>query len=224
MNKSLMRKRSRQHGRSLYILLAALAAFAIGLGFYSYKSAQTNSSSENNLQKATSLHTNPRALPDFSLTNHLDDSFDNKDLIGSWSLIFFGFTNCPDVCPLTLNVIEQAITKLHNFDDIPRTIFISVDPKRDQPKKLKAYVEHFNNDVIGLTGSKEQIDTITQSLGAIYAIANDSQENYLVDHSAHIFVIAPNGKMVALFSTPHDAKIIATDFITLHDLYENQKS
>ena len=224
MNQSLICNRSRQNGRSLNILLAALAAFAIGAGFYSYKSGQSNSSSANNLKKATSLVDSPRALPEFSLTNHLNTSFGNKDLIGSWNLIFFGFTNCPDVCPLTLNVVEQAITKLHNFDEIPRKIFISVDPNRDQPKKLKNYVEHFNNDVIGLTGSKEQIDIITQSLGAIYAIANNTEENYLVDHSAHIFVIAPNGKMVALFSTPHDAKIISADFITLHNLYENQKS
>lgn len=219
-----MRSRSRQQGRSLNILLAALAAFAIGAGFYSYKSGQTNSSSANNLQKATTLHTSPRVLPEFSLTDHLNNTFSNKDLIGSWSLVFFGFTNCPDICPLTLNVIEQSITKLHNFDDIPKTIFISVDPKRDQTEKLKGYVEHFNNDVIGLTGDKEQIDTITQSLGAIYAIANNSEENYLVDHSAHIFVIAPNGKMIGLFSTPHDANVIAADFITLHKLYENQKS
>lgn len=224
MNQSLMRNRSRQQGRSLNILLAAVAAFAIGVGFYSYKSSQTNSSNPSNLQKATSLHTNPRELPDFSLSNHLNAPFSNKDLVGHWSLIFFGFTNCPDICPITLNVIEQAITKLHNFDDIPRTLFISVDPKRDQPAKLKEYVEHFNHDVIGLTGSKEQIDKLTQSVGAIYAIADNTNDNYLVDHSAHIFVIAPDGKMLALFSTPHDAKIIADDFITLHALYENNKN
>ena len=143
-------------------------------------------------------------------------------------MVFFGFTNCPDVCPLTLSILGQVISKLRNNDanslSVPRSIFISVDPKRDQPEKLKQYVEHFNDDMIGLTGSKEQIDSLTQSFGAIYAIADNSTDNYLVDHSAHIFVIAPDGKMVALFSTPHDAKIIANDFRTISALYKNYKS
>ena len=220
-----MRNNSRQHGRSANILLAAIAALAIGIGFYSYQNTQTNSVNADNLQKATSLHNNPRVLPEFSLTNHLNKSFSNQDLVGSWSMVFFGFTNCPDVCPLTLSILDQVTSELRNNDtnslSVPRSIFISVDPKRDQPEKLKQYVEHFNDDMIGLTGSKEQIDSLTQSFGAIYAIADNSTDNYLVDHSAHIFVIAPNGKMVALFSTPHDAKIIADDFKTISALYIN---
>ena len=78
--------------------------------------------------------------------------------------------------------------------------------------------------MVGLSGEKEQIDTLTQSVGAIYAIGDDTSENYLVDHSAHIFVAAPDGKMVALFSTPHDAKIIANDFKIISTLYEKNKS
>jgi len=222
MNHGLMRNSSRQYGRSLNILLSAIAAFAVGIALYSYQNSKTNSISADKLQKATSLHTNPRELPKFSLINHLNTSFSNQDLIGSWSMIFFGFTNCPDVCPLTLNTLDQVTNELKNFGKVSRSIFISVDPKRDQPKKLKEYVEHFNHDMIGLTGSKEQIDNLTQSIGAIYAIADNSTDNYLVDHSAHIFVIAPDGKMVALFSTPHDAKIIASDFKIISSLYEEK--
>lgn len=228
MIQSLMRNSSRQHGRSANILLAAIAALAIGIGFYSYQNSQTNSVNANNLQKATSLHSNPRSLPEFSLTNQFNKSFSNQDLVGAWSMVFFGFTNCPDVCPLTLSILDQVTSELRSEDanslSVPRSIFISVDPKRDQPEKLKQYVEHFNKDMIGLTGSKEQIDNLTQSFGAIYAIADNSTDNYLVDHSAHIFVIAPDGKMIALFSTPHDAKIIADDFKTISTLYKNNKS
>ena len=228
MNQRLMSNSSRQYGRSANILLLVIAALAIGIGFYSYQNTQTKSVSADNLQKATSLHSNPRTLPSFSLTNHLNKSFSNQDLVGSWSMVFFGFTNCPDVCPLTLSILDQVTSELRNNDtnslSVPRNIFISVDPKRDQPEKLKEYVEHFNDDMIGLTGSKEQIDSLTQSFGAIYAIADNTTGNYLVDHSAHIFVIAPDGKMVALFSTPHDAKIIANDFRTISALYKNNKS
>jgi protein SCO1/2 len=228
MNKNLIRNCSRhhsyQHGRSLNILLAAVAAFAIGIVFYSYQNSQNNPSSAENLQKATSLHSNPRELPKFSLTSHLNADFSNQDLTGSWNMIFFGFTNCPDVCPLTLSILDQVAIELKNFKSIPRSIFISVDPKRDQPEILRQYVEHFNHDMVGLTGEKEQIDNLTQSVGAIYAIGDDTSENYLVDHSAHIFVTAPDGKLVALFSTPHDAKIIANDFKLISALYENNKS
>jgi protein SCO1/2 len=221
MNQSLTRNRSRQYGRSLNFLLAAVAAFAVGLIFYSYQNS--NSISAENLQKATSLHTSPRELPKFTLTSHLNSDFSNQDLIGSWNMIFFGFTNCPDVCPLTLSTLDQVANELSSFKNIPRSIFISVDPKRDQPEILKQYVEHFNHNMVGLTGEKDQIDKLTQSVGAIYAIADNSSENYLVDHSAHIFVTAPDGKMVALFSTPHNAKIIADDFKLISTLYEKIK-
>jgi protein SCO1/2 len=224
MNQVLMRKHTFQQGSSLKFLLAAIAAFAIGILFYSYQNAQLNSMSADNLHKATSLHNNPRQLPKFSLTNHLNTAFSNQNLVGSWNMIFFGFTNCPDVCPLTLSVLNQVTSELKDFSHVPRSIFISVDPKRDQPEKLKEYVEHFSHDMVGLTGSKEEIDALTQSLGAIYAIADNSSENYLVDHSAHIFVTAPDGSMVALFSTPHDAKEIADDFKVISALYEKNKS
>jgi len=222
MIQSLMRNYSRQSGRSLNIMLAAVAAFAIGVVFYSYQSSKIISADD--LQKATSLHTNPRSLPEFTLTDQSSKTFSNQDLIGSWNLVFFGFTNCPDVCPITLSILDQVSSKLEDANLTPRSIFISVDPKRDRPQKLKEYVEHFNHDMIGLTGEKQQIDKLTQSLGAIYAIANDTTGNYLVDHSAHVFVISPNGKMVALFSTPHDANIIASDFKILHALYTDQAS
>jgi len=217
MNRNKMHICSGQQGRSAHILLAAVAAFAIGIMFYSYKNSQTIQATD--LQKATSLQSNPRELPSFSLKSHLDTPFTKQNLIGHWSLVFFGFTNCPDVCPVTLNVIDQAIKNLNNYATIPRGIFISVDPHRDQPEKLKEYVQHFNSEMLGATGTKEEIDKLTQAFGAIYAIAENSSENYLVDHSAHIFVIAPNGKMIALFSMPHDAKVIAHDFKIISALH-----
>ncbi len=219
-----MHNRSHQHGRGLNILLAAIAAFAIGLAVYYFQDRLTNEASVDALQKAVSLHSDPRELPEFSLIDQRGVDFKNKDLKGNWNLIFFGFTNCPDVCPLTLNILNQTVVELEKFNTHPRNIFISVDPKRDQPNKLKEYVEHFSNKMIGLTGDKMQIDTLTRSLGAIYAIANDSTDNYLVDHGAHVFVIAPDGKMVALFSTPHDAKVIADDFKIISTLYKKQTS
>ena len=206
------------------ILLFAIAAFIIGVAFYSYFHLQQNNSNLKNLQKAVSLLESPRKLPDFKMTNHLGTEFDNKDLNNVWSFIFFGFTHCPDICPLTLSVLDQ-VSSLLNENITSQTILISVDPKRDRPEKLKEYVKHFNSNMIGLTGDVKQINLITKNLGAIYSVQDNGDEDYLVDHSAHIFVIAPDGKLTALFSTPHDAKIIADDFKIISNAYnKKQKS
>ncbi len=220
-NPTSLCKHAQQHGSTSSIMLAAIAAFAIGIAVYAYQHIKKNSANIENLQKAVSLNENPRELPNFSMTNHLGSEFSNKDLNNKWSFIFFGFTHCPDVCPITLSVLDQASSKLEE-NIKSQTILISVDPKRDTPEKLKEYVSHFNHDMIGLTGSNEQLKSLTQSLGAIYSIPNDEDENYLVDHSAHIFVIAPDGKLTALFSTPHDANVIADDFKIINSAY-NQK-
>lgn len=214
-------KHAMQNGSTSHFLLLALAAFIVGIGLYGLQNAQRESSSLENLQKAVSLLESPRTLPEFTMTNHLGSKFTNQDLNGSWSFVFFGFTHCPDVCPLTLNTMNQA-SNLLSEDIQKQVVFISVDPNRDQPEKLKDYVTHFNNDTIGLTGNKEQIDQLTKSLGAIYAIPENKSENYLVDHSAHIFVIAPNGKLTALFSTPHDANVIADDFKIINSAYNSK--
>ena len=214
----------RQHGDMLAILLSAIAAFIIGVAFYSYFHLQRNNSNLESLQKAVSLLESPRDLPDFKMTNHLGNEFDNKNLSNIWSFIFFGFTHCPDVCPLTLSVLDQ-VSSLLDKNINSQTVLISVDPKRDHPENLKEYVKHFNSDMVGLTGSVEQIDLIAKNLGAIYSVQDNGDEDYLVDHSAHIFVIAPDGKLSALFSTPHDAKIIANDFKIISNVYnKKQKS
>ena len=210
-----------EKGSTGQYILFALAAFTIGIAFYSFQNMQRGSLNLENLQKAVSLLESPRALPTFSMTNHLGSKFTNQDLTGSWSFVFFGFTHCPDVCPLTLSTMSQASNMLS--EEIKKQlVFISVDPNRDHPETLKDYVNHFSSNTIGLTGSKEQIDTLTESLGAIYAVPENKSGNYLVDHSAHIFVIAPNGKLAALFSTPHDAKIIANDFSIINAVYNKK--
>jgi protein SCO1/2 len=208
-------------GGASHIILAAIAAFVIGIGLFSL---QNNKLSLDNLQKATSLISNPRQLPKFSMTNHFGSDFTNEDLENNWSFLFFGFTHCPDICPLTLSTMDQVVDKLDNKIST-QLIFVSVDPKRDNPERLKEYVSHFNNKMIGLTGSVEQINLLTQHFGAVYSIPNNEEKNYQVDHSAHVFVITPDGKLVALFSTPHDANIIADDFKIISAAYnENLKS
>ena len=222
MNLSPTRQHKYQHGSASQFLMLAIAAFIFGIGLFSYQNMQRGSLNTEDLQKAVSFLENPRDLPAFSMTNHLGNEFTQQDLMGNWSFVFFGFTNCPDVCPLTLSTMNQASGLIEQ--EIPRQIvFISVDPDRDQPEKLNDYVTHFSDEVVGVTGSPEQINLLTNSFGAIYAIPENKTDNYLVDHSAHIFVIDPNGKLTALYSTPHDANIIADDLKLINSAYK-QKS
>lgn len=175
------------------------------------------------LQQATLL---PSAKPiaDFNLTNDKGGAFTLADLKGHWSFAFFGYTHCPDVCPTSLAMLAQVMRKLKDsdaLDELPRGLFVSVDPQRDTPDRLGAFVHYFDPDFIGVTGDPEQIMTLTRQLGILYLkTPGDSDTDYLIDHSAAIVLFDPKGKFHALFNVPHDAGKIASDFIKIKDYYE----
>jgi protein SCO1 len=156
----------------------------------------------------------PRPMPEFALVNHDGQPFTRERLRDRWSLLFFGFTNCPDVCPATMTVLAQVEK---NFQDLaaeqrPQLVLVSVDPERDTPQQLSSYVKFFSPSFVGITGAKENIENFTQAMGVPVAISKSTEGSYSVDHSASIFLIDPNADFRALFSTPHDAKKIAADY------------
>lgn len=119
------------------------------------------------------------------------------DFKGKVALVFFGYTYCPDVCPTSLARISEAFKQLSE-EELAQTkgIFISVDPKRDTPEKLKAYTEYFHPNIVGLTGKKDEIDRVSGNYGASYKITQQSSESaYLIDHTALIFVLDTEGKI-----------------------------
>ena len=150
----------------------------------------------------------------FSLPSTTTHPITEQSLKGKWSLIFFGYTYCPDICPTTLTILNQAYTLLekNNLPEKPQTVFISVDPNRDSISRLAQYVGYFNPEFIAATGSKNQIDTLTKTLGIPYFIDDKTDnENYLVDHGSMIAVINPDGKYQAVLTAPHTAKNLAED-------------
>jgi protein SCO1/2 len=155
-----------------------------------------------------------RPLPAFSLVDHEGQPFDQNRLQGHWTFLFFGFTNCPDVCPTTLRMlssIEKSLAELP--DDLrPRVALISVDPKRDTPEQLATYVKYFNPEFVGVTGDPASLDAFTRQLGVPVAITETGNGGYTVDHSATLFLINPQGELRALFSPPHSASVIAADY------------
>ncbi len=132
---------------------------------------------------------------DFTLIDHLGNKFNAEHFKGRWNLIFSGYTNCPDVCPNTLNQMTQMYQLMEpSTRDKFQIIFLSVDPLRDTPEHLKQYLDYFHQDFIGISGEKSQIDGLIKSLGGIYTINQQEGEYYTVDHSARIFIVGPKAE------------------------------
>jgi protein SCO1/2 len=156
----------------------------------------------------------PRPLPAITLIDQDEKPFDASRLQGRWTFLFFGFTNCPDLCPATLTMLAQLNKRLQSLPAAqqPHVVLVSVDPTRDTPAQLKKYVEFFNPAFEGVTGTPENIEAFTRAMGVPVAIRQDNSGAYTVDHSGAIFLVDPQGAMHALFSTPHDPAKIANDY------------
>ena len=163
----------------------------------------------------------PRFIADFALIDHHRQAFSMAELRGNWSLIFFGFTHCPDVCPGVLYELQQVkSTVAKNIPEgmqTPRILFISVDPERDSPEILEAYLTHFDSSFIGVSGKHEQLLPLTRQVGIAYRI--EQHENgatqYGVDHSAGILLTDPAGRLHGVFPAPHDAAKISADLLAI---------
>lgn len=210
--------------KQIVILTAALAAaVAIGIALASVTQSKKYSTQklQAELQTATLYPEDFRPLARFRLTDHNGETFDNNRLAGRWNLLFFGFTYCPDVCPMalqTLQAVDQELSAAANSKKIPQVIFVSIDPERDTAERLRQYVSYFNPDFIGVTGDHENLQALARSLGAFYIRADSSSqhpERYQVDHSASLFLLGPDGRIRALFSAPLQAQAIAHDLFTI---------
>ena len=171
------------------------------------------------LERATRYDA-PRPLPAFALVDQAGRSFGPERLRGRWNFMFFGFVNCPDVCPTTLATLAAAEAALADLpaQDRPGVLFVSVDPGRDTPEVLGRYVAHFDPAFTGATGSREAIDALAGALGVAVIIGLPAADgSYSVDHSAAVFLVDPEARVVALFGAPHDAATIARDFRRIAD-------
>lgn len=200
--------------RNLFIfgLIALLAAGAGLLTGHLYRDARTPP------ETTGTLLDGPRPLPDFKLLDDSGAEFTRENLKGRWSFLFFGFTHCPDVCPMTLATLAQTAKLLSERS--PNVVFLSVDPARDTPAVLAPYVDYFNPAFTGVTGSQAAIEGVTQALGIAYVyIPGETPDSYTVDHSAVILLINPQGDLVAVFTPPHNAEVLARDLQAIRAYY-----
>ena len=145
----------------------------------------------------------PAAVADFRLSDGTDAAFRLSDQKGKWVLLFFGYTNCPDVCPLTLSHIGTVLRDLGPTADRVAVVFVSVDPDRDTPDRLAQYAASFGPQVIGVTGERAEIDAAVEAFGARYELHTDeattSAAGYSVSHSGDVFVIDPDQRLRLTF-------------------------
>ena len=146
----------------------------------------------------------PRQLAVPELIRHDGEAFTNEDLKGQWTLVFFGYTHCPDICPITMNVLAAAKQKA--TADFPQVMLISVDPQRDSIELLADYVHYFDPEFIGVTGDENMIQALTLQTSVVYMKvpgASGNEKDYLVDHSSSILLINPEGQLAAFLKAPH---------------------
>lgn len=167
----------------------------------------------------------PRDIPEFTLTDNQSTSFTRQDLVDRWTLLMFGFNSCPDVCPFTLKNLEHAVAETSmrvSPDNVPKVVFISVDPERDR-NTVTEYATFFHPDFRGVTGDREYIDLLVEATDAFYRLMpKDKTGYYDVQHSAFVSVISPDAEMIAKLEPPFHAGKTAEFLARLQIAYRRE--
>jgi len=191
--------------KTIYALIALISISAGAVGFHFIKQVKKLPMPESAL-----YYQQARPISAFTLTDELGKDFSNTHLQGKWSLVFFGYTSCPDVCPTTLQNLNFIFDDLTAIANNSQVLLVSVDPKRDSTEKLAQYIAYFNNDFKALRAEHDVLFPFSRNLGLMYAITskeaskkgadtNVENENYWVDHSASLVLINPLGEIAAIF-------------------------
>lgn len=157
----------------------------------------------------------PRPLAEFALVDHNGGKFTRDRFQGRWSLVFAGFTHCPDICPDTLWRLNLLDSRLRELGGSVQTVFLSVDPQRDTPEVMARYINHFNPRFVGATGEQHQIDTLCDSLGLAWIRIPGGRGEYTVDHSAALVLVDPKARVAGYFRPPFNVERIAADLAPL---------
>ena len=203
-----------------WILVAALAA---GLGLLAaWQLFGRGGETKAPQLEALTLLPQPRELPAFNLRQSDGTPLVAGELAGHWTLVFLGFTFCPDVCPTTLAELAQAQKQWESMPEStrPRVLFVSVDPERDTPGKTGEYAHAFHPDTLAATADVPALEKFATSLGFVFMKApganfEHNPQDYSVDHSAHIAVLDPQGRLAGLIRPPFNASAIAADLTEL---------
>jgi protein SCO1 len=160
-----------------------------------------------------------KAVAEFALVDQHEKPFTQADLLGRWSFVFFGYLECPDVCPTTLHVMRELRSTLlatDRRDNAYQFIFVTVDPIRDTPSRIRPYLGHFDSTFIGLSGAPEELDRLTLSLAIKYVeVFSDDGAVRSIDHTSSLLVVDPKGRVTAAFPPPHRPEQMRAQFHAL---------
>jgi protein SCO1/2 len=198
-----------------WIIVVVIAVLAAGAG--AYLARMSRNADAPVLESGTFLPT-PKVLADFRLVDTTGAPATAAVLRGHPTLVFFGFTHCPDVCPTTLAILAQVQKQVAQQDETLaglKVALISVDPERDTPAQLGSYIASFGGDLIGLTGSAPEIVDVSRSFGVASSRVDLGGGNYTMDHSATIFALDSGGRIIAVFTPPFRAAALASDLARL---------
>ncbi len=163
------------------------------------------------IESGTLLQT-PRPLPAFTLTDETGAPYTRDHLLGRWTVVFPGFTYCPDICPTTLGMLKTVEAQLGAQAQHLQVLMFSVDPQRDTPETLQRYVSYFSPRFKGATTQEPGLQQLAQALGVAYVrIPGDSPDTYTMDHSAALVLINPRGELAGYFTPPLRADALVRD-------------
>lgn len=212
--------------KKLLFILISLIVLAV-LIFFGVRTYNKMSLANKPIEISGTYLENPRLITPFSLKRSNGMNFDDTSFMDHWSLVFFGYTRCPDICPRTLSMLDKMYTDLQtkqniSKEELPEIVFISVDTERDDYEQLKDFTSRFNKDFIGVSGTNNQIANLGKNLGVVFQkiSVGKNNENYLFDHSSTIYVINPKGELQAFFTAPHNPKTMAEQLKKMMDRYK----
>lgn len=198
------------------IIMAALLAMAAGF----WLASELTAPDHGGIQFQGTVLKPPRQLAVPELTRHDGNPFTNEDLNGRWTLMFFGYTHCPDICPMTMNVLAEARKKAGG--DFPQVVFVTVDPERDDIGLVGEYVTYFDPGFVGVGGDDEMIKALALQASVVYMKtpgASGSETEYLVDHSSSVLLINPQGQLSAFLMAPHTPESINDSVDKVREYY-----
>lgn len=155
------------------------------------------------------IYPKAKVIKEFSLINHRSEAFTKQNFKNHWSLIFVGYTHCPDICPTTMAVMTQVSEMMHKQEiQPPEIVFLTIDPERDTADSLNSYVTYFNKNFIGLTGELNEVKQLTAQLNAVFrkspGLSGEiTDKDYLMDHSSALMLINPAGNLQSILTAPH---------------------
>ena len=190
-----------------WTIVSCLAVIVIAVSLYVNKMTTKVYLSNEQLKDLGLYLIDPaRNLGSFNLTDSNGKEFLPNDFEGKWNVLFFGFTFCPDICPITMSMLSRIEKEIDSQElDKIRIFLVTVDPDRDSPDQLKIYLENFSENFIGLTGGLDQIYNFATRVNAPFSpISNSKDPHYSVDHTGSIILINPEGNYAGFFIAPHN--------------------